>query len=83
MNYASLDIINPFSGHHHFQCHLMKTLPSQIVEGRKYVSDQIFDSGDVLELPVEVLEDRPVIPLSYGKVWLYVYPMQSHMVLMY
>jgi hypothetical protein len=61
----------------------MNTLTSEILVGRKCVSDQIFDSGDVLELPVVVLEDRPVIPLSYGKVWLYVYPMQSHMVLMY
>jgi len=51
INYARLDVINPFSGRSNFQCCSIAVIQTV----RQCVRHLILDTRDVLDLPVEIL----------------------------
>jgi hypothetical protein len=58
VNYAHLDVFNPFSGRSNCDYHYIASLLSEIWMATQRIHDLILDTRDVLDLPVKIMEDR-------------------------
>jgi len=83
INYARLDVLNPFSGRSNFKCYPVASLLTEIRAARQGVCDLILDTRDVLDLPITFLDDCQDIHLSYSEVRLFEDPTHCRMVHMY
>jgi len=83
VNYAHLDVFNPFPGHSNFHCQYIASLPSEIRTARQRVRDLSLVTRDGLDLAVKILELRQDIHLMYGEVWLGKDSTQGRMIRVY